>query len=184
MPGSSPGRGILFTTSRAPSPRTRSLTKDLAAVIPGGFRVTRGHLTMEELAAIARIRGADRVTIIGERRGNPSILRVYEAARPPLRPSLRNIVTLIIRGVALSRERGARPLRGGALYVEVAEGVEEYGEALIRAWHARLAANTQPRVRAVIKPDTGGAIIDFQTRDGRPAGPRLRVAKPRVMIKD
>jgi len=186
MPSPQGGRGVVFTTSRAPSPRTRSLVKELALIIPGGTRLTRGHLTMDEIAAIARTRGADRVTIIGESRGNPSIIRVYKVTSPPSPPSLVNIVTMIVRGVSLARERGVwRPPRPDTLYVEVGESGEEYAEALIRAWHARLLkGDARYRVKAVVEASGEDAIIDFRDPQGRPVGPRLRVSKPRRMIKD
>jgi U3 small nucleolar ribonucleoprotein protein IMP4 len=180
------GHGILFTTSRAPSPRTRSLVKELASLVPGGTRLTRGHLTLDEIAAIARVHGADRVTILGERRGNPSIIRVYKVTNPPDPPGLINIVTIIVRGVSLARERGVRrPPRPEVLYVEASEGGEEYAEALIRAWHARLLRRgVRYKVKVVIEARGEDAIIDFRDTLERPAGPRLRVSKPRRMIKD
>jgi U3 small nucleolar ribonucleoprotein protein IMP4 len=186
MPASRGGRGILFTTSRAPSPRTRSLVKELASLVPGGARLTRGHLTLDGIAAIARVRGADRVTIVGERRGNPSIIRVYKVTSPPDPPSLVNIVTIIVRGVSLARERGVkRPPRPEVLYVEASEGGEEYAEALIRAWHAKLLREgVRYKVKAVVEAGGEEAVIDFRDSQGRPAGPRLRVSKPRRMIKD
>ncbi|MEB3816493.1 MAG: hypothetical protein LRS46_00920 [Desulfurococcales archaeon] len=179
-------RGIIFTTSRAPSPRTRSLVRDLVSVIPGASRLTRGHLTLEEIAAIARTRGADRVTIIGERRGNPSILRVYSVSPPPEPPALRNIVTILVAGVALSRERGtARSVKAPGLCVRAEDGLEDYAEALILAWHARIALRGCKGVIAHIRraPRGSEAVLEFEYPEGRPVGPRLRISRPSRMIK-
>ncbi len=174
-------RRILITTSRRPSPRVRSLVKDLAATIPGGIRFTRGHYSMEELAREALLLGADRIVVIGEKRGNPGIIRVYDFDD---NLSTRNIVSFIVRGVALSRELG-RPLPGKAeppLLVRAEPGVaEEFAEAFMIAFHARIRGDGV--ITAVIKGlDEDSVEVDFMWRD-RLAGPRLRLGRPARMIK-
>jgi len=178
---------ILVTTSRAPSPRTRSLVKDLTLVLPRSERITRGHLTLEELAAIARSRGARRVVIVGERRGNPSIIRVYTPTSPPEPPGLVNIVTFKVAGVSLSRERGGasgRPPQ--VLLVESDDGSDDVADAFVLAFLARLrGAAPAPGVviaRLSSKP-SGEVVADFRLPDGRPVGPRLRIVRPERMVK-
>ncbi|GAB6147685.1 Brix domain-containing protein [Stetteria hydrogenophila] len=179
---------IIVTTSRAPSPRTRSFVKDLVAVLPGAERLTRGHLTLEELAIAARTRGADRVVVVGERRGNPSIIRVYEPTLGAASP-LRNIVTFIVAGVALSRELGRpTPARPRRLLVAGAgdEELDEYVEAFIRAFNARLlAGGRKPRagdVVVVLSKADDLVVAEFEEA-GRRVGPRVKLRKPSRMIK-
>ncbi|MEB3851744.1 MAG: hypothetical protein LRS49_04085 [Desulfurococcales archaeon] len=179
---------ILITTSRAPSPRTRSLVKDLELVLPRARRLTRGHLTMAELAAIARARGAVRVLVVGERRGNPSIIRAYKPTRPPLEPRLENIVTFIVRGASLSRERGARPGRGAdSLLVEAGEGSEDVADAMVIAFGARLLMpGMRPGEGAVVASLTASGdevLVEFRDWEGESVGPRLRLARPQRMVK-
>jgi U3 small nucleolar ribonucleoprotein protein IMP4 len=188
-----PQRGplILVTTSRAPSPRTRSLVKDLLLVLPRSERLTRGHLTLDELAALARSRGARRVVIVGERRGNPSIIRVYTPTEPPEPPRLVNIVTFKVAGVSLSRERGAvGSLRPRLLIVEPDEASEDVADAFVIGLLARLPRGPHGRggARGVVlaklnSMDTGEVIADFRLLDGRPVGPRLRLVRPERMVK-
>jgi len=175
------GGRILITTSRRPSPRVRSLVKDLASILPGGVRFTRGHYSMEELAREASLLGADRIVVVGERRGNPGIIRVYDYDDSF---NVRNIVSFIVKGVALSRELG-RPLPSRPrppLVVEAEPGVaEEFAEAFILGFHARITGggDVTARLKGV---DESTVQVEFSWR-GRPAGPRLRLGKPWRMIK-
>lgn len=179
---------LIVTTSRAPSPRTRSFIKDLVAVIPGAERLNRGHLTLEELAITAKAKGADRVVIVGERRGNPSIIRVYEPTLGSASP-LRNIVTFIVTGVSLSRELG-RPRPGKVARLLVAdpgdESLDEYVEAVIRAFGAQLLVEgRRPGPGSVVaKLARSGDIVVLEfEHSGRPVGPRLKLRSPSKMIK-
>ncbi len=181
---------IIITTSRAPSPRTRSLTRDLLVVLPRSERVTRGHLTMEELAAIARSKGARRVVILGERRGNPSIIRVYQPSEPPGRPELVNIVTLLLRGVTLARERRALTrYRPDMLVIESDRESEDVADAMVQGFLARLASaplvkhSSKKVVVARLKSRGEEVVADFQLPRGSPVGPRLRIVRPRNMVK-
>jgi len=179
---------VIITTSRRPSPRTRSLVKDLVSVIPGGIRITRGHYTMEELGVLAKSRGADRLVVIGERRGNPSLMRIYEIV-PGETP--RNIVTIVIRGLSLSWERrvGRRTRSPKVLYVKPHDDLsDEFAEALMVGLKAKVLYQETLRGResviASIRKVSGDeALMEFFEADGKPIGPKLRMAKPRDMIK-
>ncbi|GEM_PF-1736367 len=65
----------LVTTSRKPSPRTRSFSRDLARAI-GARYMTRGKANLQEVFSLD-----DRVVIVKERHGNPSLIEVYLNAR-------------------------------------------------------------------------------------------------------
>ena len=182
------GYRVLVTTSRRPSPRIRSFVKDLVAVVPGAFRFTRGHYSMEELAREAYLKGADRIVVVGERRGNPGIIRAYAFKPEDLRPH--NIVTFIVKGVTLSREAHTPPPPRGAVRELVANpltgGVaEEFADAMVTAFHARL----KPRVRrgyveARIKGlDPRTVLVEFYLLGEKRVGPRIKLGKPREMVK-
>lgn len=179
---------IIVTTSRAPSPRTRSFVKDLVALLPGAERLTRGHLTLEELAIAARAKGASRVVIVGERKGNPSIIRVYEPALGGISP-LRNIVTFILAGVSLSRELN-RPKPGRVRRLLITdpgdEELDDYVEAFIRAFGAQLLSKGRsPRggdVVVTLRKSGDLVIAEFEAA-GKPVGPRLKLKRPSKMIK-
>ncbi|ESQ21906.1 MAG: putative exosome subunit/U3 small nucleolar ribonucleoprotein (snoRNP) component, contains IMP4 domain [uncultured Acidilobus sp. CIS] len=95
---------ILLTSSHRPSRRTRSFIKDLEATIYGAVRLTRGHLSMDELGVIARRLNVERLVILMERKGNPGIIVSF---RPEER-GLVEVTRLPIVGVTLRRELRSR----------------------------------------------------------------------------
>lgn len=175
---------FLITSSRRPTPRIRSLVKDLAAILPGAEKFTRGHYSMRELASEAMLRGANRVVVVGGKRGNPSIIRVYEVKDD----DLNNIVTFIVRGVALSREV-RRPLpsekpEGMVVETDGTPIADEFADAFIKAFEARVFEKPGNRdVLAVINAESDDRVrVEFMLRE-KLVGPRLRLAKPQSMIK-
>ena len=180
--------GILVTTSRRPSPRVRSFVKDLVGVIPGAHRFTRGHFSMSELAREAYNMGADRIVVVGERRGNPGIVRVYGYTLDLL--EAKNIVTFIVKGVTLSREtRTPPPPRGSfkrLVVTPLSEGVaEEFAEAFVIAFHARLKPGAgesyvEARIRGL---DPRTVSVEFYLNGESRVGPRLKLGRPREMVK-
>lgn len=96
---------ILLTTSHNPSYRTRSFIKDLASCLPGIIRVHRGKKTLLQLALEARRYGAKYVMVIGEKKGNPSLIRIYRIKLSLDKKSImEHIVSIILKGIKLSRE--------------------------------------------------------------------------------
>lgn len=95
----------LLTTSREPSPRTRSLIKDISSLSANIVRLNRGKMTFKELLSRAFSVGAKTLVIVGEMRGNPSIMRVYDTEPLWMNQKPIHIFTLFISGVSLSRER-------------------------------------------------------------------------------
>ena len=96
--------GILITTSHKPIPRTRSFVKDLASILPGSETITRGKKTLEELAIEAHRYKCRYFMIVGERRGNPSLIRIYRIDYTGKIPLIKHVASIIISGVTLSRE--------------------------------------------------------------------------------
>ncbi len=175
---------IIITTSRRPGKRLRSFIKDLATVLPAAERVTRGHLTMEELAVLALNRGVNRVVVVAERRGNPGIIRVYEPLTGP--PRLDNIVSFIVKGVALSREKQVpQPKRVDTLAVKVLdEGLaEEIGEAMLLAFNAKLLCRGNYCIEAILEEKIPGVVTVRFVMNDREVGPTVKLAKTAVMVK-
>ena len=183
--------GILVTTSRRPPPRTRSLVKDIVDVIPRSVRLTRGHMSMEELWVKARTLGLERVMVVSSRRGNPSLIRIYSVGAL----GLENIVSLRLLGVSLAREYGApspsrasRMARDLAVYAEEAEGViSRVAEMLLRGLGARIALELEHSSNVVARVgrpprDREGVLVQFYF-GGRQVGPRLRVLPTRSGVE-
>jgi len=163
----------------------RSLVKDLASILPEAVRLTRGHMSMRDLAREAEMQGADRVVIVAERKGNPGIIRVYK----PADDDLVNIVSFIVKGVALSRElrRGLPREPVKSMLVEPRQpGLpEEFADAFIIAFHAQ-TLDRDPGPRDIVASIDGltedSVKVEFEWR-GRPVGPRLKLGKPARMVK-
>ena len=94
---------ILVTTSHRPSQRVRSFAKDLASVLPEAVKINRGKATLQDLYYEAYARGAERVIIVGVKKGNPGVLRVYRPEPLP-EEGLRLVSTISLSGVRLRRE--------------------------------------------------------------------------------
>jgi U3 small nucleolar ribonucleoprotein protein IMP4 len=74
---SQPEFQILFSTSRNPSRRTRTLIKDLTWVFPRASRIPRGTKNIYELAAMALAARASSLVIVSTRKGNPGRMSFY-----------------------------------------------------------------------------------------------------------
>ncbi|MGQ9759341.1 MAG: hypothetical protein ACUVQ5_02045 [Candidatus Methanomethylicaceae archaeon] len=91
---------VLLCTSLRPSPRTRTLCRDLVASSAIFRYHARGKSNMPSLLGYARISGAHRLWLIDSRHGNPSVLTTYNTE--DLMPT--KVGSIFIKGVALRRE--------------------------------------------------------------------------------
>ncbi|MDM7275107.1 MAG: hypothetical protein P3X22_003155 [Thermoprotei archaeon] len=170
---------VLVTTSRRPGRRSRSLVKDLVSVIPGAFRVTRGRRSLSDLAREALSVGADRVVVVGERRGNPGVIRVYEPLSGP--PALREVAVFIVVGVKLAREAGAvGVVRPKYLLVKVGGDpvAGEVGEVFLRVFNARVYREDLEGESVVAEMEgLGGVVFVSFKQGGRLVGPVLKISR-------
>ncbi len=184
---------ILITSSRRPNRRIRSFIKDLEDVLPGAVRITRGHKSMKELAFEAYSVGADRVVVVSDKRGNPGILRVYRVVKKGEVFDLKNIVSFIVKGVSLSRERKAispsKASKRARKLLVVTEGVlprveYEFAEAFRYAFHASFNCNVGLCVEANLKGlDEKTVIVSFKFKENN-IGPLMKLGKPAVLLKE
>ncbi len=184
---------ILITTSRRPNRRIRSFVKDLVSVIPGSIRVTRGHLSMKDLALDAVNLGASRVVIVADRRGNPGIIRSYSVVKEGEGFKLENIVSFIVKGVTLSRDRKTKTpdnaaRRANYLLVDsklLDPNTYDFADAIALAFNGRLALHEYKGTPVVVRPmplDAGTVEVNFYFKN-MIVGPRIVLTRPRQMIK-
>lgn len=160
---------VVITTSRRPSRRTRSLVRDLAAVIDGAVRFTRGHESLKSLAAMARTYGIKSVVIVGERKGNPGLLAAYAISDKGLLP----VAAIRIAGVTLSRELRSRS-RPKCKYIKRPNDpvALRAAEALSRAF--LLDMYESPPGDYLEVRNEGVIVIVPRTADGGFGGPIIR----------
>lgn len=185
---SSPPYTVL-TTSREPSPRTRSFVKDLCTLSAKVLRLTRGKATYKELVAFALGVGARTLAMVGEKRGNPSILRIYDLEPCLVGKSPVHLYTLFIKGVNLSRERGCGPPPSPCDRAFVVSSGEREGtgylveSAWTRFFMAEVVTREPPEGLAIRVERSGGLFLTHFAFNGRPVGPLIKVDEARLIGK-
>jgi rRNA maturation protein Rpf1 len=131
---------ILITTSRHPSPRTRSLCNDLLMMIPHSVRVNRGKMNERELLAFSSAKGARTLVIIDSHMGNSGAISLNsirsEECEPP---SLKlNILRVRLRRELTSQLRCPPTKDLFVLKGEVGSKLERLAEMLAKFLGANL----------------------------------------------
>lgn len=110
---------ILITTSRRPTQRVRSFSKDLERVIPSARRVNRGKLSIDGVADRVSEVGGDRAIIVDRWKGGPGKIDLYR-----LRSGKLDLVypVLYLAGVRTQDEYGKKTRIRRGLVVTVVKG--------------------------------------------------------------
>ncbi|MEM1639322.1 MAG: ribosomal biogenesis protein [Desulfurococcaceae archaeon] len=172
---------ILVTTSRRPSPKSRSFIKDLVSIIPYAQKINRGHKSLVELAFEARKLGYRYILIVSDRRGNPSKISIYEVREEyQAHPKLEKLVTLELKGVKLSRENpeASRTYGVRGLSVDASNCISNecfYIADLMSKIFQRIL-NSRPEITLVLSE---GRFLElkFINIHGKPVGPVLRIIR-------
>lgn len=88
---------MLITTSRRPSPRTRSFCRRIEKIINSHY-VNRGKMSIRDMLLKSSQLGHDTIFLVGEMKGNPSIIRILNSKGE-------NILTLQVK-VSLEGHKG------------------------------------------------------------------------------
>ncbi len=174
---------ILITTSRRPTRRIRSLVKDLVAILPGAERITRGHLSLDELASEAYLRGADRVLIIYGKKGNPSLIKIYKTTPN----GLEAVTSLIIKGLSLSREI-RRPLpdkkpTGIVVTVDGSSIADLVADSIVIGLKARVFEEARgDDLKIILRSISDNTVLAEFSFMNKLVGPRLKLSLPRKVL--
>lgn len=96
---------LIITSSLRPTRRIRAFCNDLSKAIPNSIKISRGKLSLEELAEKALELNADRVILVGRWKGDPGKIELFKVgtrgleSHPPV---------LYLTGVKLQTEYGRR----------------------------------------------------------------------------
>lgn len=120
---------FVLTTSRKPSQRTRTFVRDLVRVIPWSFHFTRGSCSIKELADELLSLGINRLIIIYEKRGNPSLVKFYKLENAKL---IEKDYKIRIKGITLARElnRGRSIFTSESFLKVINKCTSDFGEQL------------------------------------------------------
>jgi U3 small nucleolar ribonucleoprotein protein IMP4 len=138
---------VIISTSREPSPRTRSFVKDISNLAYWLIKINRGKMTFHELVEEAILADSNTLAVVGEMRGNPSIIRVYDLTDVARTEKLLHTYSIILKGVALSREtgnHGVEPQEVNEIIIEPSQGHDEESKALVLALHQMLNTGVEP----------------------------------------
>ena len=138
---------ILVTTSRKPSPRTRTFSRDFAQAL-GAEYFTRGKANLRQVFSLLRDEG-DVLVMIKERRGNPSLIEVYRRGE--------RVLALKLARAMLNREITRRYGYGeGKLASKLARALgTEPSRVLQRGDSLMLRDGPEFRVEKVIEREVG-----------------------------
>jgi len=176
---------IIVTTSHRPTQRVRSFVKDLASVLPYAVKVNRGKASLLDLYYDAMAIGAKRVIVVGVKKGNPGIIRVYVPREPP-EIGLDEIVVISLSGVKLRREHpeAQKTFNIRSLGIDARDIrdkiVGRVADTLVRAFLAKLVVFDEDieKVDVLVKLriEEKELIMTFVcSATGRVCGPTLRV---------
>ncbi|CAG9980393.1 unnamed protein product [Clonostachys byssicola] len=83
---------ILVTTSRSPSSKLNTFSKEIRLLLPTGTYINRGTMTMAELVRAAKAAGLTDIIHLGETRGTPTSLTISHMPHgPTISFSLHNV---------------------------------------------------------------------------------------------
>jgi len=84
---------VLVTTSRDPSSRLQSFSKEIRLLFPTAVRLNRGNLVLPELVRAAKTEGLTDVVLLHEHRGTPTAITISHMPHgPTIMASLHNVV--------------------------------------------------------------------------------------------
>lgn len=176
---------IIVTTSHRPTQRVRSFVKDLASVLPYAVKVNRGKASLTDLYYDAMALGAKRVVIVGVKKGNPGVIRVYAPREPP-EIGLDEIAVISLSGVKLRREHpgSQKTFNTRSLGIDIRgvgnEIVKRVADTLVRAFLAKLVVFDEDaeKVDVLMKlhvRERELVMTFICSTTGRICGPTLRV---------
>jgi U3 small nucleolar ribonucleoprotein protein IMP4 len=69
---------MLITTSRKPSPRSRTFSKNLGRILNTKY-INRGKMSIRDTLIKSKVMGYNRTAVISEMKGNPSRMDIYDS---------------------------------------------------------------------------------------------------------
>ncbi|MHA2314273.1 MAG: Brix domain-containing protein [Candidatus Hermodarchaeia archaeon] len=169
---------IAIGTTRKPTQRIRSFIKEIARVIPGSIRFTRGKQSFGEFCDTAQNLGSTRILLVGAYHGNPGRLGFLEfngeswEFQPP---------TIIIKTASLLRESKTKPTTGIKNLYVIPDSSSDQNKAKLLAsaldvpYHTRDQLPTPKGKSALIRVGIARyRSIDFLSLDEQhPVGPAI-----------
>ncbi|MEM2235190.1 MAG: hypothetical protein QW224_05605 [Desulfurococcaceae archaeon] len=176
---------IVFTTSRRPSRRTRSLINELVHCIPNSFKLSRGKKSLIELIHELISLSTKYLAVILEYKGNPRRIAFYRFYHELRR--LKPLFSITMEGVKLCREIKGRVLEKHSLkdllidvYGCETDDCFKLADLLMEALNAKVSS-AKSDVRLVLSSRDSRLIeVSFINASGEVIGPVIKVSKVRL----
>ena len=157
-----------MTTSRKPSPRTRTFCKDFARVFPHSVYSSRGKASLDSVIEKARELGKEFIAIVFETNGNPSKIEFIKVSED----SWDWAKSLQLTGVSLSREISGKKIEIPT-DLSISGKSKQLEEFLVEVFGLDYFIDeSEFQIKLTNKP----LQITF-TYDGKEVGPTLNVKK-------
>ncbi len=176
---------MVITTSREPGNRTRSFVNELVTILPILVKVNRGKATLLDLYDISISKKAKWLIIVYEKKGNPSMLKIYKPDIP--KSGLDEKYRILLRGVTLYREKAhSKPSRYNGTYcISFSDNEDVYALTSIVSdvtGYKFCRVNLDSNVRRIkISAVNDVRIISFQDEKENLVGPIIRVRRIEVV---
>lgn len=176
---------MLITTSRKPSPRTRSFTRSLERVSNSKY-INRGKMSMRDVLLKSRDIGYSKIAVISETKGNPSRIEFYNIDGD----SLIKIDITVTNSLASGRIRKKKL----HLRWELNQSKSDLKEKIISIIgipedHVEQIKTGNTTLKEEIKQyrnsnlillkeeNSGRCMVEFYDQDGQITGPRIYIHK-------
>ncbi len=177
---------LIITTSHKPSPRTRSFVKDLANTLPYSIKLNRGKKTLFDLGLEAYRNNALYVLIVGERKGNPSLIRIYRLEKTSFYPELKHVASIKIRGVKLTRENpeSTRAYNPETIWIDyeqcISDDCYKLADIFIMIYKDKLIEE-KPDITLSLKEKDNTIFFIPLNRLGKVCGPIIKVSGVKII---
>jgi len=178
---------LLVTTSHRPSPRTRSFIKDLVNTLPYAVKVNRGKKTLSDIGLEARKYNANYVFIVCEKKGNPSLIKVYRVNKYVPYPLLSETAILKIAGVKLSRENpeSSRAYNPETLYIDydkcISVNCYQVSDIFTSIYRGFLNPD-KPDIKIVLEEVNSVIYFKPVNRLNRICGPLIKISGVKILV--
>lgn len=175
---------MLITTSRKPSPRTRSFTRSLERILNSKY-INRGKMSMRDVLLKSSALSYSTIAVISEMKGNPNRLEIYNSKGESL-ISMDITVTNSLASGKINKKKLNLRWELGESKSELKEkiisitGIPEDPTDLIRGSASvkrELKQYTNSNLILIKEGEDGKAVVEFTDQKGQITGPRIYIHK-------
>jgi U3 small nucleolar ribonucleoprotein protein IMP4 len=181
---------MLITTSRKPSPRTRSFARNLERIFNSKY-VNRGKMSMRDVFIKSRELGYRNSTVISEIKGNPSRIEVFDLEGAPVLSVDITVSNPLGSGRIQKKDLNLRWDLGESEFKKIIKAVldvpEENGlitkinqDKLKKTTREEFKSYTDFNLIHVRPGKSGKAVVEVHDHKGQITGPRIHIHKCRT----